>query len=184
MPGRPVPPPRDPITEPTGRFQLPPPEDPGHKGLYRPNRRFLYGALAVLALIVVGRALLSGGGKPNLLPASCTTPGVAVAQHTVQQGDTLTVEAVGPSDGIYAIYLDVKAVTVGPDGKAVGVPVAGHTPQQTQLLVSPSSLPGCRAVGAPVLNLQIRPGQHVVTLLRENPDHTQTLVASTPLTVE
>lgn len=186
MPGRPVPPPRDPITERTGRFQLPPPEDPGRKGLYRPNRRFLYGALAVLALLVVGRALLSsgGGGSPTLIPTSCTTPGVALAQHTVQQGDALTVEAVGPPDDVYAIYLDVKAVTVAPDGKAVGVPVAGHSPEQTQLLVSPSSLPGCRAVGSPVLNLQIKPGQHVVTLLRENPDHSQTLVASTPLTVE
>ncbi|HEY5335716.1 MAG TPA: hypothetical protein VIJ71_06810 [Mycobacteriales bacterium] len=174
----------DPITQRTGRYQLPPPEDPGRKGLYRPNRRVLYGLLVLLGLLAIGRAYFSGGhGQPNLLPTSCTTPAVALRDSTVGQGDTLGVVAVGPADAIYSIYLDVSAVRIGGDGKPVGVPEPGTPTEQAQLLIVASTLPGCRAEGSPVLNGQIRPGAHLVTLLRHNPDGTQTLVASTPLTI-
>lgn len=173
----------DPITRPTGRFQFPPPEDPGRKGLYRPNRRFLYGVLILLGLAAVGRAVLSGSGGSGALKTSCTTPAVAVSHTTVDRGDSVGVVVVGPATDTYAVYLDVAAVRVGPDGKPVGVPENGASTEQTQLLIQPSTLPGCRAAGTPVLNLQIKPGPHLVTLLRLNPDGSQTLVASTPLTI-
>lgn len=188
MPGRPRSSGRDgdvdPITQRTGRYQLPPPEDPGRKGLYRPNRRFLYGLLIVLGLLALGRVAFRGGHtSSNALPTSCTTPAVALRAATVGPGDTLGLAVVGPPDVPYAVYLDVAAVRVGAGGKPVGVPDPGASIDQTQLLISPSTLPGCRAEGSPVLNGQVAPGQHRVTLLRLNPDGTQTLVASTPLTV-
>jgi hypothetical protein len=186
VPDRPTSPARggdDPITQRTGRYQLPPPEDPGHKGLYRPNRRVLYGLLVVLGLLAVGRALLSSGHASNPLPTSCTTPALALRSSTVDPGDTLAVIVVGPPEVTYTVYLDVAAVRLGADGKPVGVPEPGATNEQTQLLISASTLPGCRAEGSPVLNRQIKPGPHRVTLLRHNPDDTQTLVASTPLTI-
>lgn len=173
----------DPITRPTGRFQLPPPEDPGRRGLYRPNRRLLYGLLALLCLAAVGQALVGGHGGSTLIKTSCTTPGVAVSHATVGRGDTLGVVAVGPPDATYSVYLDVAAVRVGADGKPVGVPEGGASTEQTQLLISPSKLPGCRAEGSPTLNFQIKPGRHLVTLLRHDPGGGQTLVASTPLTI-
>ncbi|MGH3743613.1 MAG: hypothetical protein ACRDTP_02000 [Mycobacteriales bacterium] len=174
----------DPITRRTGRYQLPPPEDPGHKGLYRPNRRLLYGLLIVLCLLAVGRAVFSGGhGTSDLLTTSCTTPAVALRDATVGPGDTLGVVVVGPPDDTYSVYLGVAAVRVGAGGKPVGVPEKGTPLEQTQLLISPSTLPGCRAEGSPMLNLQIKPGRHLVTLLRHDPGETQTLVASTPLMI-
>lgn len=174
----------DPITQRTGHYQLPPPEDPGHKGLYRPNRRLLYGLLVVLGLLAVGRAILSSGhDDTNPLPTSCTTPAVALGDSTVGPGDTLAVLVVGPADATYSVYLGVAAVRLGAGGKPVGVPEDGTPTEQTQILISPSTLPGCRAEGSPVLNRQIKPGRHLVTLLRQNPDGTQTLVASTPITV-
>lgn len=188
MPDRPGRPERagendDPITQRTGRYQLPPPEDPGHKGLYRPNRRVLYGLLVLLGLLAVGRVALSSGHAADPLPTSCTTPGVALQSSTVDPGDTLSVIVVGPPTATYAVYLDVAAVRLGSDGRPVGVTDAGRPAEQTQLLISPSTLPGCRAEGSPILNGQIKPGPHRVTLLRQNPDGTQTLVASTPLTI-
>lgn len=186
MPGRPRVPAagdEDPITRPTGRFQLPPPEDPGRKGLYRPNRRLLYGLLAALCLVAVGQAVLGSHGSSDVLKTSCTTPAVALSHATVGRGDTLGVVVVGPPDDTYSVYLDVAAVRVGADGKPVGVPEGGASTEQTQLLISPSTLPGCRAEGSPILNLQIKPGRHLVTLLRHDPGGGQTLVASAPLTI-
>lgn len=188
MPGRPQSPEPggddDPVTRRTRRYQLPPPEDPGRRGLYRPNRRMLYGLLIVLCLLAVGRAVLAGGhSSGNPLTTSCTTPAVALRNATVGPGDSLGVVVVGPPDATYSVYLDVAAVRLGADGRPVGVPEGGRSNEQTQLLISPSSLPGCRAEGDPTLNLQIRPGRHLVTLLRHDPGGTQTLVASAPLTI-
>lgn len=174
----------DPITQRTGRYQLPPPEDPGHKGLYRPNRRVLYGLLVLLGLLALGRvALSSSHDDADPLPTSCTTPGVALRNSTVGPGDALSLVVVGPPTATYTVYLDVAAVRLGADGKPVGVTDAGRPTEQTQLLISASTLPGCRAEGSPILNGQIKPGPHRVTLLRLNPDGTQTLVASAPLTI-
>lgn len=188
MPGRPRNPRRggddDPLIRPTGRYQLPPPEDPGHKGLYRPNRRMLYGLLIILGVVAVGRAILASNHDGiNPLKTSCTTPAVALLDTTVGPGDALGVVVVGPSEDAYSVYLDVAAVRTGTDGKPVGVPENGRSADQTQLLFSTSTLPGCRAEGNPVLNLQIKPGPHRVTLLRHDVDGAQTLVASTPLTI-
>jgi hypothetical protein len=144
----------------------------------------LYGLLIVLGLLAVGRAVLSSGhDASNPLPTSCTTPAVALGSSTVDPGDTLAVIVVGPPDVTYTVYLDVAAVRLGADGKPVGVTDAGKSTEQTQLLISAATLPGCRAEGSPVLNGQIKPGQHQVTLLRHNADGSQTLVASTPLTI-
>ncbi len=179
---RPGPPADDPITR-RGRFGLPAPEDPGRRGLYRPNRRFLYALLAVLAVLAVVRVVHSGSNAASGLAKSCTTPAFAIRGTSFPVGGFVKIAVTGPSAGTYVVYLDVQAVTVDAQGQVTGTPYPGVPRDETQLLVESDGLAGCFGEQTVQLAVAVPAGPHTLGLFRANPDHSQTRLQTIPITV-
>jgi hypothetical protein len=135
------------------------------------SRHWLWFGLAAAAIVVL--PLVGGGsGTDVALPASCTTPFLAVSKPSVQAGAPLGYRVTGPQDARYVVTLDGTPVTGG--GPAV---------DRTSTPVGPAiGLQGCLSptmlTAAPAGD-----GPHTLTLLSVAADGTSRQVAATTVTV-
>ncbi|HEV7210011.1 MAG TPA: hypothetical protein VGN54_14890 [Mycobacteriales bacterium] len=166
------------------RWQLPAQEeDPDRRGLWRPKRRFVVGLLVILAVLAVGRALTGGGHGPAKLPISCQRATFALRTGTVALGGNVAFAVTGPAGNAYGLYLDVSAVTVGPDGHRQVATRGGVPVTATESLLVVTHLDGCYAEGSAGLTTGVTRGPHTVTLFRLAPDGSTTELLSKPLIV-
>jgi hypothetical protein len=134
------------------------------------TRHWLWFGLAAAALVVLP-LVGHGSGTDVALPASCTTPGLAVSPSSVQAGAPLGYRVTGPQDARYVVILDGRPVTGQGSIQPVGTPAGPAIALEGCL--SPTLLTAAPAGDGP----------HTLTLLAVAADGSARQVAAATVTV-